>query len=736
MSKSKFKLFKKIPIENAELQKHLEGRITLLKETGDIEKIGTPIDSLAYKTNNKLYENLVNEIRSSNLPKEIRNNLSFELNKCQAIIAFRASEFDNHTKHLTRAYKDYNPGRDKSIIELGEWNTRYKSFSEDQQKKMSSISSLHSSLLTDLTTTVKAFIAQEKYDEAFAEMKGLQDSSNMLVVKLYASIHIARNDLNKKDLSEALKYCQARIQYEGTDETTKKAMYTFYNDLVDSFNTKGATAQANEATKTAKTYMAVHINQEIAKAQQEVKELQVKYAASLAKLGEVESNNETEKKRKELAEKNKMENDKIIAEITAEYQAKIDALTAKMSPTIESVVNATEILVATAPPPSYNDAAYQKQLLASLEKSNYLKIPYTENNRAGSVVPAGDLEDTTEDSTTSAAATSITTIVSNAAQEQIDEITQLLNSETPNMLRVDKVLWKQAIEKQPDLYNFVDDPKLLISLASYLLKNDKHAEAKAICDKIFNQLPNAYEHINDSEVLYLLADEIYYEQAMGLEYVNSYKKSFKLSKTPSIEKYNALKEFGKEITATDKQLAINTFNVAKDHATTLQQKIEISMSIMNTYCSLNKIDEAKKVYKELLNNTTYPTIYKDAKSPEEIALLFTIDDDLAKYKSYYVKFKNTPMTEYDSFYEGMKNSPKCELKVACLMEVNIIVHNDNVNKDINSIVNANPNNTTISQLFNCYNPHYSQTTTKETPETYVKAIGDVEQTLEHYLFGL
>ncbi|MCC8371272.1 MAG: hypothetical protein LN568_00650 [Rickettsia endosymbiont of Pseudomimeciton antennatum] len=427
----------------------LISRLKHLQKIGDITIVNTSIKELDYSKALKEYEELNKIAKKTTQFSSPADQAAFlfNLNKCQAIIDFRVFDehkthlkLDEHKKHLSKAYKDYNPGRNQSIIELGQWNTRYKELlPAEQQKKMFANSVSATSLLDEhfknLTTAVNSHLKQKEYTEALKEMNGLEKIINSKVVSLYFGIYIAAGNP-----SEALKHCTDTMNYAGEDVQIKENYCKFYKSLEDRFKEVGATAQANEAAKIAESYKPEtehqkfmtlsreqqatndKLSMELARQKQEAKELADKYAAAIKKLTDIETKQIIVTKQQELQAKQDAELEIFEAEFKAQQQnqfqvkkEQINALTKtepsapfELPPTYISATKTTKghQILSVAKPKEHQNF-YPFDMLNAI-------IPTT---NTGTAYVATTIKDSTKNTTTSTRTGPVITIIEDNAED-------------------------------------------------------------------------------------------------------------------------------------------------------------------------------------------------------------------------------------------------------------------------------------------------------------------------------
>ncbi|WP_375319416.1 hypothetical protein [Candidatus Tisiphia endosymbiont of Oplodontha viridula] len=645
----------------------------LFQEQCDITKITDALGIIDYQA--------IKE-RGESLSKQTADiQLSFKLNQYQAIIAFRAgkdsSQYLKACATPVDSRNEFMIKLEKKIAELGR-ETGEETVRNNINKN------LYKPLLQVVQQKVENLIKAKQYDEAIAQTNGLiNDTTVPAVIELYVDCVIKKFDssndpkllaktakagdnskalvkaLNDKEaLVKALNLCKSKFE---KTETKMLTIYQTFQSLQAAFDRAKDSPHAAEAAKLALRY-----NPE----------------PSLEDKQRLELEQEIQQKKKELAESIKKQNmyeakikaDKRAGEIDADSVLKKMQVVEKTN--FDLVAKNAELMQQLAALTSANQASSSAELTSANQASNSTPSappPYSTAAVAGSLYPdiskerAEMLVTSPLSTSTKAQASSElkseepTTTINDSAQQALTEITTILNSDKPNMVRV-KVLWQKAIEKQDNLYNFVDDPKLLVSLASNYLLLGNDTEATATCDKIYNQLPNAYEHIGDPKILDLLS-KVYEAEGLVQEYVNSCKKLFQLTKTPCREKYTTLKQFGEETKDTDHKLAMDAFNAAKDQTTNDVEKAKLCMSIANIYQDLSKKTKdatekqeydvsTTKQYKEAV--TLYKDVHKLTNDLEELQSLSKLSVR-SEYKYLSKKYES-------NLYAGLNEFKKFGLK--------------------------------------------------------------------------
>ncbi|WP_341756810.1 MULTISPECIES: hypothetical protein [unclassified Candidatus Tisiphia] len=659
----------------------------LFQEQCDITKITDALGIIDYQA--------IKE-RGESLSKQTADiQLSFKLNQYQAIIAFRAGKDSSQYLKACAAPVD---SRNEFMIKLEKKIAELGRETGEETVRNNINKNLYKPLLQVVQQKVENLIKAKKYDEAIAQTNGLiNDTTVPAVIELYVDCVIKKFDSSndpkllakaakaakvgdnskvleeasndKKALVTALNLCKSK--FEKTD-TKMLTIYQTFQSLKDAFDRAKDSPHAAEAANLALRYnpepstedkQRLELEQEI---QQKKKEL----AESIKKQNMYEAKIKADKRAGEIDADSVLKKMQVVEKANNDLVAKNTMLMQQL--TALASANQASNSTPSAPPP-YSTAVVTDSLYPDISKE-----------RAEMLVTSPLSTSTKAQASSELKSEEPTTTINDIAQQALTEITTILNSDKPNMVRV-KVLWQKAIEKQDNLYNFVDEPKLLVSLASHYLLLGKDTEAKATCDKIYNQLPNAYEHIDDPKVLDLL-NKVYEVEGLVQEYVNSCKKLFQLTKTPCREKYTTLKQFGEETKDTDHELAMDAFKAAKDQTTNDVEKAKLCMSIANIYQDLSKKTKdatkkqeydvsTKKQYKEAV--TLYKDVQKLTNDLEELQSLSEISVR-SEYKFLSKKYESNLCAGLNEFKKfGLKHlRDEPEVATTSLMKIFRFVSTD------------------------------------------------------------
>ncbi|MFP3034762.1 MAG: hypothetical protein ACEY3C_04435 [Candidatus Tisiphia sp.] len=473
---------------------YFQGRLESLNQLyGDIQKIGTALDQSSYTAAQDKYKRLHDEIKKDHILKpEETKQLLFKIYEYQAISAFQAGKFQEHNEHLLHAYNKYGPDRDKSIIELERWVKRYQNLSKDAQTKVPSISSQCDKLLKEVETEVQSLIEAGKYDQACEKMKYLnENSNNFQIFKLYAS--------TIKDPKEAFKYLKDKSNKYNPIQ--RQDIYEIFKTWQDKFNKDGDTKLAAEAASCAAKYnpnpsAAPVVSPEVKKIEQELKQAQNQVEKVSNKLEtaltRAEHQEQIEKLEAKYKAKYKAELKAELEKANAVFNAKLETIKAKASPTKDTKVDeAGDFSTTSSLPPPYT---------SDMSNHPYLKIV----DQNAPTIPTAPTVPTAP----------IVKTVTSLDSKVLAELTELAHS-IPSLKRYDskyddakgraKSLLDKVVKENPDVYKTIEDPKILVLLADVLLSSNKMEEARIVCKKALDADPNIWQATDDQIVLLNLA---------------------------------------------------------------------------------------------------------------------------------------------------------------------------------------------------------------------------------------
>ncbi|WP_425363694.1 hypothetical protein [Candidatus Tisiphia endosymbiont of Hybos culiciformis] len=644
MAKNITTFFRKPPEDSPIKKENITGKIAILRKYGNITEIATPIDTKTYLELSTQYKGLVTEIKNSNLPKETRKELSFELHECQAIIAFRAKNFDNCTQCLVNTNKNYTPGRDKlvkvtntttsaiiekvikadfTITELEILTSEYLKLKSDTQDKspqkdaklLSELKTLTASLINDLTTVVESKLKEGKYSDAIKELDYLQKhSTNLQVFLLYT-----KSCIMAEKFQDILDYYQEKFgNCPDEDVARKQEISKCYKNLAEALskaeNTEKYVLEAN--SKASEFYQeTAPVDPKILVAQQKFNQAHTELVVTKSEVDKLKVQEQVNKELKaeiarltaqsnaaEAALKQQIE-EKAAAELAMQGQPSSTIVKANLvQPSTPPLDRLTSLSTQPSAPPAYTDILSTKPRLYPVLDD--IAATNTQTMLTTSTIPAP---------VTAAVSAPVTAAVTAAVSvsEEIKETIKgmyeaLIGHHTDKVKKLcdditeDSELCNNVIKAIPTIHNDTNGSRLLIDLVSSFLFSKQLLEVEKACHEAINLNNNVYKQTSNIEVLRSLAN-VYKGKKLHEPFIKSSTKLFYLDPTICEKTCAIFSKLADSLITEKPALAIKAFQLAENHSKDVKQKALFCLSKAKIHLASYHIEKVKEETKKAMD---------------------------------------------------------------------------------------------------------------------------------------
>ncbi|WP_367363802.1 tetratricopeptide repeat protein [Candidatus Tisiphia endosymbiont of Nedyus quadrimaculatus] len=298
----------------------------------------------------------------------------------------------------------------------------------------------------------------------------------------------AGNKLEAKECYEkAYQDCKSKLSKD--KDVPYDVIHDTFKVLEDKLSIVGDTKLAAKAASYASKYKpsasaALSVDPVVRQAGKELEKLKDKYEEASNKYEKALTRAEQQEQIKEIKAKYEAQLKDELEKVNTVFNTKLEALKASYTKdTKVEVDEAGDFSPTSSLPPPYSTV--------NISSHPYLKL----------VTPTAPTAPTAP-------------VVTPLAEEVKNELTKLADL-IPSLEWYDskydpakdkaKKLLNEAVEKNPDVYKEIENPKILVLLADALLSLNKMEKARIVCEKALELDPNIWEATNDQIVLLNLA---------------------------------------------------------------------------------------------------------------------------------------------------------------------------------------------------------------------------------------